>query len=67
MFMHDFNGQLTAHRIHMFETQAAQHRLGKQARAAKPVNHMRKRLLQSLIAVSAVAFLIAQTAPWIRY
>ncbi|MDP9333154.1 MAG: hypothetical protein M3Q30_07585 [Actinomycetota bacterium] len=71
MFMHGFNGQLTADRIHGFETQAAQHRLGKQGRATKPVNHMRKQLLHSLLAAGtaagAVVFLITQTAPRISY
>ena len=35
MFMHDFNGQLAADRMRGFETQAAQHRLAKQPRAAR--------------------------------
>lgn len=66
MFTHHLNGQLTADRMHRFETYAAQHRLGTHAPATE-VNRPRKQLLHGLLAAGAaagtVALLVTQTAP----
>jgi hypothetical protein len=70
MFMHNYNSQLAADRMHSFETQAAQSRLGAHVPAAE-LNHPRKQLLHRVLAASTVAgaaaLLVAQTAPAIRF
>jgi hypothetical protein len=57
MIMHDFNGQLSMDRMRMFATQAAQHRLVKQARDARDRGpNPRARRAHPIALIAAAAF-----------